>query len=67
MIPLLTTQECELVKIVPDSIAEVARPAAVWNLGNEHPYLDPLNLLLHHYFPNRPFYLHVYLLRILVI
>jgi hypothetical protein len=55
------------VKIVPNSVAEVARPAAIWDLGNEHPYFGPLNLLLHQYFSNRPFYLHIYLLRILVV
>jgi hypothetical protein len=56
-----------MVKIVPNSVAEVAHLAAIWDLGNEHPYLGPLNLLLHHYFLNRPFYLYVYLLRILVV
>jgi hypothetical protein len=54
------------VRIVSDSEAKIASPAAVWELGDEHPYFGPLYFFLHHYFPNRPCYLHVYLIRIII-
>jgi hypothetical protein len=56
-----------VVRIISGSKEKIASLAAIWELGDEHPYFGPLYFPLHHYFPNRLCYLNVYFIEIIIV